>query len=88
MCRGIHYSDYRAVGRCVVSFERERSFFASAPKHKFADSRTNRVQSDRRLAFWLEVGIKRLNDQKLSPIKRFVLYGGNYGSYNASKLQV
>jgi hypothetical protein len=72
---GIDYADYRAVGWGLVTFERERGLFASAPEDKFTNTGSDRIESDLRLAFVFQIGVERLNEQKLSPFEGFVLYG-------------
>ncbi len=86
MCVRVDYPDNRAVGGCLIAFERKRRFLAPTPKDQFAFTRSNGVERDRRRSLWLKVGIERLHDQKLSPVERSVFYRGNNSSDDAGYL--
>lgn len=84
----INYPNDRAVGRCFVAFEWKRSLFAATPKDEFANTATDSVESDGRLALWVEIGVERLNDQELSPVKRLILNRRNDITDDASDLHL
>ncbi len=70
----INYPNDRAVGRCFVAFERERSLFAAAPEDEFTNTAADGVERDCWIPFWLKVGIERLHDQEFSTVQRFILH--------------
>ena len=86
MCVRIYYPDDRAVGRRFVAFEWKRSLFAAAPEDEFANAAADSVESNSRLALGLKVRIKRLHDQKLSPVKRFIFHRRYYITDDAGDL--
>lgn len=73
----VDYSDDGAVGGRLITFERERSLFPAAPENKLADTATDGIKRNRWLPFGFEVAVECLHDQKLPPVKRFVLHGRN-----------
>ena len=84
----IDYADYRAIGRRFIAFERERSLLSAAPKNQLTDARTDRIQRDHGRAFWFQICIQRLHEQKFSAMKGLVLYGRNYRTDDASDLHL
>jgi hypothetical protein len=84
----IYDPDYRAVGRRFIALKRKRSFLAAAPENKFADSGTDRIESDHRLALGSEIGVQCLHDQHLAPLERFILDRGNYVAYDSRQLHL
>jgi len=83
---GIDYSDDRAIRWRLVAFEWERSLFSSTPKDKFALTGPDRIEGDHRAAFWLEIGIERLDDQHFAPVESLVLNAGDNRSNDAGDL--
>ena len=64
---GIDNPYNRTIGWRFVTFERERSLFASAPKDEFANTCTDSIECDHRTSFRFQIGIKGLHNKKSSP---------------------
>src|SRR5262245_6869382 len=76
----------RAVGRRIFAFERKTGFLSSQPEYRFPDSAAGSVNGNQRLTLRLQILVKRLDNQKLTAVKRFVLDRRNYGSYDSRQL--
>ena len=74
MLIGIYNPNDRAIGRRVFAPERKTRFLSPAPEDQFSDTGAGGIDGHQWFALRQEILIKRLDDQQLATVQRWVLH--------------